>query len=385
VTPQAPPPAIGEREHAHGDGARPGGAPPGRLWQWLDERVGLADIQRLAKKKQVPQHRHAFWYYFGGMALFLFTVQVVTGILLLFYYRPSAEEAYESVQFLMAEVQFGWLIRSIHSWAANLMVFVVFVHLFSVLLLRAYRPPREVTWMSGVALLGLALAFGFTGYLLPWNELAYFATKVGTEIPGVLPVVGDFTRRLLRGGDEVTGATLTRFYGIHVAVLPAVTVALLGLHLFLVQRHGMSVPPSVERQGGPRRMMPFFPNYMLRDTVGWLAALAALATLAAFWPAELGRKADPFAPAPAGIKPEWYFMFMFQTLKYLPGHILGIEGELIGVLAFGVGGLVLLLFPFLDRGAARGTPTRLFPIIGLALIVYMLVLTYLGYTASPTK
>ncbi|HSE93074.1 MAG TPA: cytochrome b N-terminal domain-containing protein [Methylomirabilota bacterium] len=357
----------------------------GPVWRWLDERVGLSEIQRLAKKKEVPDHRHSLWYYFGGMALFLFVVQVGTGILLLFYYRPSAEEAYESIQFLMAEVQFGWLVRSIHSWAANLMVFVVFVHLFSVMLLRAYRPPREVTWISGVVLLALALGFGFTGYLLPWNELAYFATKVGTEIPGVLPVVGGFLRRLLRGGDEVTGATLTRFYGIHVAVLPAIAAALLGLHLFLVQKHGMSVPPSVERAGGPRRMMPFFPSFFLRDLVGWLAALAALATLAAFWPAELGRKADPFAAAPAGIKPEWYFMFMFQTLKYLPGHILGIEGELIGVLGFGLGGLFLLLIPFFDRGAGRGAPNRVLPAIGLAIIVYMLALTYLGYTASPTK
>jgi cytochrome b6 len=359
--------------------------PHGPLWRWLDERVGLAEIEYLAKKKEVPEHRHAFWYYFGGMTLFLFAVQVTTGILLLFYYRPSAEEAYESIQFLMAEVQFGWLIRSIHSWAANLMIFALFVHLFSVLLMKAYRPPREVTWMSGVGLMGLALAFGFTGYLLPWNELAYFATKVGTEIPGVLPVIGTFMRRLLRGGDEVTGATLTRFYGIHVAVLPALTVGLLGLHLFLVQRHGMSVPPSVERAGGAPRTRPFFPNYLLRDAVGWLCALAALATLAAFWPAELGHKADPFLPAPIGIKPEWYFMFMFQTLKYLPGHILGIEGELVGVLAFGLAGVFLLLVPFIDRRASRGLPGRLFTVIGLGIILYMLLLTYLGYTVSPTK
>ena len=156
----------------------------------------------------------------------------------------------------------------------------------------------------------------FTGYLLPWNELAYFATKVGTEITGVLPIVGSFLGRLTRGGDEVTGATLTRFYGIHVAVLPFLTTALLGLHLFLVQKHGMSVPPGVERRQGSKRTMPFLPHFMLRDLVGWLSALAILAALAAYFPTELGQKVDPFEPAPAGIKPEWYFMFMFQTLKY---------------------------------------------------------------------
>jgi quinol-cytochrome oxidoreductase complex cytochrome b subunit len=363
----------------------PPGRSHGRLWAWLDERVGVAEMAKLARKKEVPVHRHTTWYYLGGMTLFLFVVQVATGILLLLYYRPSAEEAYESIQFLMAEVEFGWLIRSIHSWAANLMVFTLFVHLFSVLLLKAYRPRREVTWVSGVALMGLALAFGFTGYLLPWNELAYFATKVGTEITGAVPGAGTFLRRLLRGGDEVTGATLTRFYGIHVAILPALATMLLGLHLMLVQRHGMSVPLSVERRGGAGRRMPFFPNFLLRDAVGWLAALAILAALAAYFPAELGKKADPFAPAPIGIKPEWYFMFMFQTLKYLPSYILGIEGEVVGVVGFALGGLFLLLVPFVDRQAARGEPSPLFTWIAIAIIAYMLVLTYLGYVVSSTK
>ncbi|MBI2490969.1 MAG: cytochrome b N-terminal domain-containing protein, partial [Candidatus Rokubacteria bacterium] len=181
------------------------------------------------------------------------------------------------------------------------------------------------------------------------------------------------------------GATLTRFYGIHVAVLPLLVTALLGFHLYLVQKHGMSVPPSVERRNAPPRTMPFVPNFLLRDVIGWLCALAALAALAAFLPAELGKKADPFAPAPIGIKPEWYFMFMFQTLKYLPSHILGLEGEVVGIVGFGLGGLFLLLVPFLDRRTARGEPGRLFTWIGLGLIVYVLVLTYLGYTASPTK
>ena len=363
-----------------------GGAPRfDKLRAWLDERIGLKDLEKIARKKEIPVHRHTVWYYLGGMTLFLFMVQVSTGILLLLYYRPSAEEAFESIQFLMAEVQFGWLIRSVHAWAANLMIFTLFVHLFSVLLLKAYRPPREVTWFSGVALMGLAMGFGFTGYLLPWNELAYFATKVGTEITGAVPVMGPFLGRLLRGGDDVTGATLTRFYGIHVAVLPAAATALLGLHLYLVQRHGMSVPLDVERSGGGGRRMPFVPNFMLRDLVGWLAALAVLAALAAFFPAELGKKADPFLSAPAGIKPEWYFMFMFQSLKYLPGHILGVEGEIVGILGFGLGGLFLLLIPLLDRRTARGEPSPLFTWIGIAIIAYMLLFTYLGYTASATK
>ena len=274
--------------------------PPGArasLWQWAGDRLGLDEIARLAAKKEVPVHRHTVFYYLGGMALFLFLIQVSTGILLLLYYRPSAAEAFESVQYVMAEVPFGWLIRSIHAWGANLFIGVVFAHAISVFFLEAYRAPREVTWMSGALLLFLALGFGFSGYLLPWNTISYFATKVGTDVPAQIPWIGPLLSRILRGGTDVTGATLSRFYGIHVAILPALTTALLGIHLLLVQRHGMSVPPGAEEER-PRPPMPFLPDFLLRDMVGWLGAVGLLAALSAFFPWELGVKADPFAPAP---------------------------------------------------------------------------------------
>jgi cytochrome b6 len=356
-----------------------------RLVRWLDDRIGFSALTPLAKKKSVPVHKHSVWYYMGGMALFLFLLQVATGILLLFYYRPSAEGAFESVQFLMAEVKFGWLIRSIHSWGANLMVLTLFVHLFSTLLLKAYRRPREITWMSGVVLFGLALGLGFTGYLLPWNELAFFATRVGTEIPAVFPVVGDFFRNLLRGGENVSGATLTRFYAFHVSVLPGLVIVIVALHVLLVQKHGMSVPQGVEGEGGPQRHVPFFPNFLLRDAIGWLAALALLAAAAAFFPAHLGDKADPFASAPVGIKPEWYFMFMFQTLKMLPAHVLGINGELLGVLGFALAGVVLLILPFLDKPGPDGRYRRIWQVLGLLALAYIIVLTIIGYTVDPTQ
>jgi cytochrome b6 len=353
-----------------------------RFSTWLDDRVGFSVLGPLARKKKVPIHRHTFWYYMGGMLVFLFLLQVGTGVLLLFYYRPSAEHAFESVQFLMADVKFGWLVRSIHSWGANLMVFMAFVHMFSVMLLKAYRKPRELTWVSGVFLLMLALGLGFTGYLLPWNTLAFFATRVGTEIPGVLPGVGTFLRQMLRGGEEVTGATLTRFYALHVSVLPGLAFLLIGLHVLLVQKHGMSVPPGVESSPQKVRSIPFFPNFLLRDFVGWLSALAILAALAAFAPAELGEKADPFAPAPAGIRPEWYFMFMFQTLKYLPAEIVGIEGELFGIAGFGIAALVLIVMPFLDRHGT-GRSGRWWSFVVYAALAFIVTLTILGYAANP--
>src|SRR6476620_2805513 len=148
---------------------------------WLDERLSISSLQAMADKKEVPLHRHSIWYYFGGMTLFLFAVQVATGILLLLYYRPSSENAFESVQFIVTEVKFGWLIRSVHSWSANLMIATLFIHMFSVYFMTSYRRPREITWVSGVMLLLLAVGFGFSGYSLPWNKLAFFATKVGTE------------------------------------------------------------------------------------------------------------------------------------------------------------------------------------------------------------
>ena len=346
------------------------------LLAWLEERLGLSALAALGREKKVPLHRHSVWYYLGGMTLFLFGVQVATGILLLLYYRPSAGEAFESVQFIMARVPFGWLIRSIHSWSANLLVLVLFVHMFSVYFARAYRRPREITWLTGMLLLFLMLGFGFSGYLLPWNTLAFFATQVGTEVAGRLPLVGGFALRLLRGGDQVTGGTLTRFYGMHVAVLPALTTALLGAHLLPVQKHGMSVPPGVE----PKGQMSFFPNFLLRDAVGWCAALGTLAGLAALFPWELGVKADPFAPAPAGIRPEWYFCWMFQTLKLLPGHVLGVDGELVGILAFGAGGIVWLIVPFLDRSPVPGDRRgRSLMALGALVVAYIAAMTLMAY------
>jgi quinol-cytochrome oxidoreductase complex cytochrome b subunit len=346
---------------------------------WLDERLGIDALAALAHKKEVPVHRHSIWYYFGGMTLFLFVVQVVTGILLLLYYRPSAENAFESVQFIMSDVQFGWLVRSIHSWSANLLIATMFIHMFSVYFLKAYRSPRELTWVTGSLLLFIFLFFGFSGYLLPWNKLAYFATKVGTDIAGVVPLVGNFTMRFLRGGEDVTGATLTRFFGFHVAVLPALTTLVLAVHALLVQKHGMSVPPGVAAQ--QHKNMKFVPNFLLRDLIGWVLAIGVLAALAALFPWELGEKADPFASAPAGIRPEWYFLFMFQTLKLIPAKILSLDGEVVGIMTFTIGGLLLLIVPFVDTSSANEKRSRIFTIVGLAVVAYIIAMTIYGYVA----
>lgn len=339
---------------------------------WLDRRLHLADLVALAKKKQVPQHRHQFWYYFGGISLYLFLLQVITGILLLVYYSPSEEGAHASVLDIISKVDFGWLVRSVHIWSAHLMVLAVFIHLFSVFFMKAYRRPRELTWLSGILLLALVFGFGFSGYLLPWDELAYFATQVGLGITESLPLMGSVVADLLRGGTQVTGLTIQRFFALHVVVLPLLFLAVLGVHLFLIQLHGNAAPPSYYRLPPERqRTIPFFPNFFYNDLLVWLICLNLLSFLAALYPWELGRQADPLAPAPAGIRPEWYFMPLFALLKLVP--------EQVGLALFTAGGLLLALVPFWDKETATGRRGRLATYYGLVVLFATIALTMLGY------
>ncbi|MFZ1080304.1 MAG: cytochrome bc complex cytochrome b subunit [Candidatus Kryptoniota bacterium] len=350
-----------------------------KLIRWLNERYNLSLIQHFTEEKKVPQFRGSFWYYFGGVSLFLFIVQVVTGILLLMYYQPGAQTAYESVRFIVTKVQFGWLIRSIHSWSANLMILSILIHMFSVYFTRAFRAPRELTWYSGFLLLALCLTFGFSGYLLPWNTLSYFATKVGTEIVGIVPGIGKPMVELLRNGDDVTTATLTRFFGLHVAVLPAIFTVVLGIHLLFIQVQGISEPESwKDIPESKKRHIPFFPNFVMRDVLLWLIVLNVLAILAVFFPWELGNKADPFAPAPMGIRPEWYFLFMFQSLKFFPAKILSFDGEVVGVSLFGLAGLLWFLIPFWDSKTPNGSRNKIINYVGIGVVLYIIVLTIIG-------
>ncbi|MHB8971074.1 MAG: cytochrome b [Pirellulaceae bacterium] len=356
-----------------------------QVYELLRQRLGLGIFEYLAEKKRVPVHGCTHFYFLGGVALFLFAVQIVTGILLSLFYKPSPDQAFESVRAIMTEVDFGWLMRSAHSWSANLLVGILFLHLLTTYMMRAYRKPRELTWCSGVLLLGMFLAFGFSGYLLPWNQLAFFATRVGTAIVGVVPFIGDELLLLARGGEDVTGDTLARFYALHVVVIPMSAFAILGMHLFLVQEHGMSVPSCATKRLGSAEdcpSMPFVPHFLARDMVGWYLALGLLAALAAIFPWELGEKAEPFGSAPEGIRPEWFFLFMFQLLKILPAHIGPLEGEVVGVLFFGVCGLVVVFVPFLDRG--QRSRQILNGLVVLS-VVFFNIMTSWGWFSAPDQ
>lgn len=214
----------------------------GKLFDWLDERLGLTTIYNTVLDRDIPKIN--WWYTLGSASLFTFLLQGATGIFLSVYYVPSPDHAYESIQYIMNEVAFGWLIRGIHHWGSSLMVVLVFIHMLRTFYMAAYKYPREMTWLTGVFLLLATIGMGFSGYLLPWNQRAYWATTVGSEIPGTAPIIGPFITRVLRGGFDLSGVTLARFFSVHVWFIPALIIALIAIHLYLVIRIGISAVPK---------------------------------------------------------------------------------------------------------------------------------------------
>src|SRR5450756_1171669 len=213
---------------------------PKAVLDWANNRLGTEELMEDQYNRIVPIHATNYIYCFGGIAFVLFIILVITGILLAMYYQPTPDTAYQSVVNIATHVQFGWWIRSIHKWAAGAMVLLVFIHMLRVFFTSAYKRPREFNWLSGVALLMLTMGFGFTGYLLPWDQKAYWATRVGTDIAGSTPFIGHFLLVSLRGGETISAATLGRFYDLHVLVFPAIIILLLGGHFWMIRRHGIS-------------------------------------------------------------------------------------------------------------------------------------------------
>lgn len=342
---------------------------------WFRARLDWGPLAAILRQKTVPVHRHDWVYLLGGTSLFLFVMQIASGVLLMVYYQPAEGTAHESVHRIASEIPSGWLVRSVHAWGADLFIAAVGLHALVKLFARAYRRPRELTWVSGMLLLFAALGFGFTGYLLPWTELSYCATLVGTQIAGTVPVIGDGIVHVLRGGAQISGDTITRFYAGHVIVLPLATGALLFVKVALIQAQGLSIPCGMSPRD-VRGSRPFFAEYLLLELGVWLVLFGIIVTLASLFPAELGAKADPRRAAPAGIKPEWYFLFMFQLLKHVP--------EWAGVSLCGLGALFFVLVPFLDRRANREEHSRWLTGLFVVLIAVAGCLQFLAWrTPSP--
>lgn len=311
-----------------------------RLYQWLDSRLNLKAVEHTLLNEPIPGG--ASWIYvFGSATLFIFILQAVTGMFLAVYYAPTPDHAYDSVQFIETQVTFGWFVRGLHHWGASGMVIAVGLHMLQVFLYGAFKPPREVMWMVGVVLLLLVLGFAFTGYLLPWDQTAYWATQVGINMVGTVPVVGDFLVRVMRGGETLGALTLSRFFAVHVLFLPAIIVMGIMLHLFILRRVGPAGP--WDEQQRMAKSESFYPRQVYMDAVVMLGVFAALASLAVLMPFPLADKANPsdtsFVPVP-----EWYFLFFYELLK----HVHGPMEPLVTWVLPGLVVLLMLLWPILD-------------------------------------
>lgn len=320
----------------------------GRFSRGLLHRYPIWPVIRFFMEKKVPEHKQSAWYMLGGIALFFFVIQLLTGILLMVYYKPG--QPWQSVNRIVMEVPFGALIRSMHHWGANLMILTLLLHMFSTLFMKAYRPPREGTWITGLMLLTLVMLFGFSGYLLPWDDLAFFAVRIGVSEMDKLPVLGPFAAGLVRGGPDVSMETIGRFYALHVVILPLLVLALIGVHLMFVQIQGVSEPDRFAAQPEEKkRYRKFFGDFMIGEIPVWLFMLGLLVALSAAVPRTLAPEANPMGAAPEGIKPEWYLLAPYQALRLFPGKL-----ELLGMALMTLAPLVVVALPFIDTEIPTG-------------------------------
>jgi len=272
-------------------------------------------LLRHAGAEPVPHHMSKWWFCLGGTVFYLFLLQVVTGIALTFYYVPSPQEAYESVARITQEVRFGWYIRSLHKWSANFMIVAVILHMLRVFFTGAYRHPRQLNWMIGFCLLGVTLTFGFTGYSLIYEQLSFWGATVACNLTEAVPLVGNLLGYFLRGGPEVSENTLTRFYVLHIGLLPTIAFALLGLHILLIRLHGVTeLYFEGEVITDQERHFRFWPDHVTTELMIGILLMYVLTVLALIFPAGLGEPADPNV-TPQHIKPEWYFYFNYRLLK----------------------------------------------------------------------
>jgi ubiquinol-cytochrome c reductase cytochrome b subunit len=324
-----------------------------KLSEWIENRTGLNNL--LKKALNEPVHGGAKWYYiFGSGLVFLFILQAVTGIVMSSFYSPSSTAAWGSVYYIQEKTSFGWFIRGLHHFGSSAMIILAIVHMFQVFIFGAYKKPRELNWISGVILLIFLMGFGLTGYLLPWDQKGYWATQVATNIIGTIPVVGDYIKILHQGGSDYGNFTLTRFYTLHVFVLPISLLFFLFIHIALFRKHGVTPHWKLSEETLKTRIDPFWPNQVFMDIVFAIGMYAVLAVWV-FWNggAELQAPADPASNYLA--RPEWYFLFLFELLKYCQGKFLIVGTVIIPSLAL----IFLFVLPFIDRSELRWPSKRI--------------------------
>ena len=344
------------------------------LKDWMELRLGWWGFVRKNLDEPMPPGV-GWWQTLGNLLLTMLVFQFTTGVLMAMYYSPSPLSAYDSVKHLTYSVSAGSLIRGLHVWGSTCIVVAMVLHTLRVFFWGSYKKPRELTWVLGVLIFQVMLAFSFTGYLLPWDQKAYWATVVGTRIAATVPFVGHELMVLVRGGEEVGALTLTRFYAVHVMLLPAALMALIGLHLYLVRRHHIA-GPVIPQKGKPQ---PFFPNQLFKDAIVVVAGLGIVFALALAFPPGLEAVADPagtdFAP-----RPEWYFLGLYELLKIMPPG-----WEMVATL--GIPGLItigMFFLPWLDRSKSRHPAKRGWVMVtGMAVILLIGLMTLKGILETP--
>jgi quinol-cytochrome oxidoreductase complex cytochrome b subunit len=333
-----------------------------RASRWIAERIPVDhEVLREQLREPLPVHMKSWVFCLGGTPAMLFCILAVTGILLTFYYVPSPSLAYASVANITYKVRMGWFVRGIHQGASQLMIVTVLLHMIRVFFTRAYRKPRELNWMLGVALFLITLTFAFTGYSLVYDQLSYWATTVGTNMIAAVPLIGEPLLYMLRGGPDVNANTLSRFYDFHIGVLPMMMTLFIIAHLALVRLHGVAPLP-----GDPRReTYPFFPDHVLREIIIGLLILIGLVNYVMFFPPTVGAMATP-GNTPGHIRPEWYFFPTYRWLK-LTSLSIGIWGSIVFVAG-------LFLWPFIDAMLEKLAPGRhLWVIVGTGFFLMTIV------------
>ena len=346
-----------------------------RIGEWFQYRWPVRQVVRWGLEEEIPGGG-TFAYVLGASALFAFVIQVVTGVWQLFFYVPTVDHAYQSVAYIRQEVPYGWLVHGLHYWGSNFFIIIVSLHMARVFIWGAYKKPRELTWMLGVVLFLLVLAESFTGALLAWDELGYWAAEVGTSIAGTVPVIGHFLKMFMRGGAAMGQDTLSRFFVLHVAILAALLGAVIVVHIVAFRQFG-SVGPWTERRRS--KIGWFWPEQVLRDTLVIVALFMLLVGLCVYCPAPVTGPADHLDNSITP-KPEWQFLFLYQFLKLFKGRWepVGTTGVPLALT------LILLLLPFYDRGRHRNPLRRPIAMLGgMGLVAWLIVYTILGYQSHP--
>ena len=346
------------------------------LFDWIDSRTSYRWLLHHLLYEELPTGT-AWLFTTGSIVTLLILCQFVTGLGLTMYYVPSPRLAFDSVRFIMSDLPLGWMLRGLHYWGASFLVVATVVHMLRVFFLGSYKAPRELTWLSGLTMLLVILGFSLSGYLLPWDQKAYWATTVTINIARGTPLIGDAMANVLRGGVDLGALTLGRWYSAHVFLLPATLVLFIVVHIALMRKHGISGP--IERQAGPSVL--FYPWHLIKDTVMMAAVFASLITAAALFPAHLDEIANPI-DASYIPRPEWYFLSLFQMLKYFPGPLEPVATMVLPGLAIGF----LAALPFVDRSGDRHQlrgPRRMFTAMMAVLGIGVVALTAIGMADRP--